>query len=217
MTSQYPSGWDNNGSQFPSPPGPEYPNQPYPQPGYAPAQRSNALPMVLIGLVVGALLVLGAALGAVLWGKSKSKNAAPAPTVITSVVPNPESGGTTTVTETVTPSAPADQQDSDTVAGTDSQGFTGNPARCNVDDPAVFIGRTERSSVVICRAGATGGLYYIGYAGGHRSPDVSWPEQNGSTYVFRSGGTSYVVSPSSLTIQTPSESVVEPWLQKWGG
>lgn len=174
-------------------------------------------------MAVGGLLVVGAALGATLYGQSKGSSK---PTPAATVTAPPDDGGdivttTTTETTTLTPTVPSMASppvgDDARIPGTDAQGFTNGTARCNVDDPAVFIGRTERSSVVICQSEASGGLYYVGYAGGMRSKDVSWPQMRGSTYVFRADSTVYEVGPSTLTIVTPDQTVVEPWLAQWRG
>ena len=215
MTSQYPQGWDPlSQSQFPATR--EAVSDQGDEPPPHPAARTNALPLIAIALVTGGLLVVGAALGAMLYGKSRDTGSAGPATVTTTATHTPADETTETATTTTTRTVvPPGVPGAGAVDGTDVQGFLGNPARCNVDDPAVFIGRTARSHVVVCRAGATGGLYYVGYAGGHRSDDVSWPEINGSTYVFRTRGASYQVGPNALTIVTPSTTVTEPWLESW--
>lgn len=230
MSPQYPQDWGPNrespfraqepradtAAHWPQSQAPvEPPLPPVPPP---PPPRSP-LPLIAVSVAVGGLLVVGAALGVTLYGKSRAGD-----TAATTVTAPADDGGipkTTTTTETMTvtptlpPVAPPAGAGGPRIPGTDAQGFMNGTARCNVDDPAVFIGRTERSSVVVCQSEATGGLYYIGYAGGMRSKDVSWPLMRGSMYVFRAGTTTYVVGPTTLTIVTPSKTVVEPWLQQW--
>ncbi|GAA3961298.1 hypothetical protein [Gordonia caeni] len=115
-----------------------------------------------------------------------------------------------------TPAAPAPAPGPVSVAGADRQGFASGP-RCNAaEDPAVFIGRTERSRVVVCQVGAqTGRYYYKGYANGN-SIEVGYPTRSGSTFTATNKAVSYVVSPSSLTI-TENGAVLtrEPMLQSW--
>ncbi|GED97317.1 hypothetical protein nbrc107697_13560 [Gordonia crocea] len=182
--------------------------------------------VILVAGLAGALLVVGGALGAVLYGKSRDGGSPAAVTAApysgdgATTAPTTTATTTTTTTTTETAAPPRYAPPTPSAApftGTDWQGFTGNGARCNVDDPAVFIGQTNRSSVVVCRAGETGGLYYAGYADGHRSPDVSWPQMRGSTYVFRAGSTVYEVGPDALVITTPSATVTEPWTAVWPG
>lgn len=102
------------------------------------------------------------------------------------------------------------------VAGADRQGFTSGP-RCNAaEDPAVFIGRTARSRVVVCQVGAqTGRYYYKGYADGN-SIEVGYPTRSGSTFTATNKAVSYIASPTSLTI-TENGAVLtrEPMLQSW--
>lgn len=116
-----------------------------------------------------------------------------------------------------TPAAPAAPAPGPvSVAGADRQGFASGP-RCNAaEDPAVFIGRTERSRVVVCQVGAqTGRYYYKGYANGN-SIEVGYPTRSGSTFTATNKAVSYIVSPSSLTI-TENGAVLtrEPMLQSW--
>ncbi|QKT06729.1 hypothetical protein HUN08_05635 [Gordonia sp. X0973] len=217
MTNQYPpSEWPTErmpGDQWPgATTGPVYQGAPadaYP----APRAARSSLPIVLAVLLVGALAVVGVALGVVLIGKN-DKATTPAPSVAAPVSPDVV---TTTTTTTVTAQTPAPAPGgSAPFTGTDGQGFLSGTARCNVDDPAVFIGRTNRSEVVVCRAASSsGGLYYKGYADGSASPDVSWPRMIGSTYVFTSGNTTYEVGPSALTIRTPGGDVTEAWIDVW--
>lgn len=189
-------------------------------PPAAAVQRSRSpFPLVAMAVVAGGLLVVGGALGAVLLGKARGGGATGTPVASVAVQESTHtSTTTTTVTAPVETTAPPIPRDaSSPIVGTDSQGFTTNPARCNVDDPAMFIGRTPRSSVVICRAEATGGLYYVGYAGGQRSPDVSWPDIHGSTYTFGTRGATYEVGPDALRIRLPDRIVTEPWIAQWRG
>ena len=163
MSSQYPQGWGPHGespfrSDEPSAdtaalwPQSQPPAAPQMAPPPPPPPPRSTLPLIAVSVAVGGLLVVGAALGATIYGKSRaSSTAAPTATVTAPA----DDGGiptTTTTTETMTvtptlpPLAPPTDANDSRIPGTDAQGFTSETARCNVDDPAVFIGRTQRSS-----------------------------------------------------------------------
>ena len=101
------------------------------------------------------------------------------------------------------------------VTGADWQGFTAGP-RCNAaDDPAVAIGRTARSQVVICRVGDQGGLYYKGYADGN-SIELQNPVLQNSVFRVTNGPYMYTVSPIDFYIYQNGDVVSgEPMLEYW--
>jgi hypothetical protein len=134
------------------------------------------------------------------------------PTVTSTVTQSPP---TTQTTITTTPSPPTNRP-APPVAGADWQGFVTGP-RCNAaDDPAVAIGQTSRSRVVICQVGnQTGRWYYKGQApeGGI---ELQFPTRVGNTFEARNGAVRYLVSPASLTIvEGGSVLANEPMLAYW--
>ena len=100
---------------------------------------------------------------------------------------------------------------------TDPQGFVGYPgARCNHTNPAVAIGRTSQSLVVICQTGV-GRFYYKGFGlQNGSSVEIDDPVLMGaaSTFVATNNGVQYSFSPTALTI-TQGSAVVsnEPMLE----
>jgi hypothetical protein len=104
----------------------------------------------------------------------------------------------TTPPATVSPPAEAATP---TMTGTDAQGFVGaGEPRCNYTNPAVAIGRTSQSLIVICQTGV-GRLYYNGLGlqnGG--SVEIDDPVRTGTTFVATNNGFQYSVSPHALTI-----------------
>lgn len=99
----------------------------------------------------------------------------------------------------------------------DPQGFVGYPdARCNDTNPAVAIGRTADSVVVICQTGI-GRLYYkgVGLQNG-LSVEVDDPVPTGATFVATNNGVQYSLSPTALII-TQGSTVLsnEPMLEYW--
>jgi hypothetical protein len=99
----------------------------------------------------------------------------------------------------------------------DSQGFVGYPgARCNYTNPAVAIGRTPDSVVVICLTGA-GRFYYKGVGLQNGLPvEIDDPVKTGAAFVATNNGVQYSVSPTALTI-TQGSTVMsnEPMLEYW--
>jgi hypothetical protein len=101
--------------------------------------------------------------------------------------------------------------------GTDVQGFVGYPdARCNSANPAVAMGRTSKSLIVICQNYA-GRFYYKGFGlKGGRSVEVDDLELAEDKFTTTSNGALYLVSSTALTITRGSTSVVdEPMLEYW--
>ena len=101
--------------------------------------------------------------------------------------------------------------------GTDAQGFVGYAgARCNYTNPAVVIGRTADSALVICKTGV-GRFYYRGF--GLRnglSLEIEDPVQTAAGFVATNNGVQYSISPSALLI-TQGANVLsnEPMLEYW--
>ncbi len=194
----------------------------YPQGPPPPPPRSPwTSPAVLVAIGAGVLLVVAGVLAAFLLipadeestDTAAASSTASEPPTITSTVtqPPPATPTTSTPPPPTVPNRPAP-----TVAGADWQGFVTGP-RCNAaDDPAVAIGQTSRSRVVICQVGnQTGRWYYKGQApeGGI---ELQFPTRVGNTFEARNGAVRYLVSPSSLTI-TEGGSVLanEPMLAYW--
>jgi hypothetical protein len=118
---------------------------------------------------------------------------------------------TTTTTPTTTPSRPTP-----TVPGTDWQGFISGP-RCNSSgDPAVMIGQTERSNVVVCQVGTqVGRYYYKGLANG-QGTEIQFPTRSGNQFVAVNVDTTYEMNPAALTITTNGAVVsAEPMIYYW--
>ena len=99
----------------------------------------------------------------------------------------------------------------------DAQGFRSYPgARCNYTNPAVVIGRTPQSLVVICQTGV-GRFYYKGYGlQNGLSVEIDDPVRNGVAFVAVNNGVQYSVSPDRLVI-TQGSAVLsnEPMLEYW--
>ena len=89
------------------------------------------------------------------------------------------------------------------VSGADAQGFlTPAAARCKSTNPAVFIGRTPQSLVVVCQTGV-GRYYYLGVRlsdGAGISLDDPTPNGSGFVVTNPADGTSYHIDPAALTI-----------------
>ena len=88
------------------------------------------------------------------------------------------------------------------MSGADGQGFLPpSDARCNYTNPAVFIGRTTKSLVVVCETGV-GRYYYQGVRiSDGAAISVDDPSPSGSGFVATGdGGTEYRLTPSALTI-----------------
>ena len=101
--------------------------------------------------------------------------------------------------------------------GTDLQGFLGYPdARCNSANPAVAIGRTPKSLVVICEDN-DGRFYFkgLGLADGHsvKIEDFVLVEDQ---FTASSRGVRCLVSPVALTITRGLTTITnEPMLEYW--
>lgn len=226
------------GYQYGSQPGypqPGYTPLGYPQPGYQPPPPSRGPQILAAAAAVVALIAVGAVIFLFLRSGDDTDPVSPAPAG-TEAAAGEQHGQTPPGDRG---SAPGEQEQEDQqqpqqpqepqqpqqpgtaggpvgVTGADRQGFASGP-RCNAaGDDAVFVGRTERSRVVICQVGSqTGRYYYKGLAGGN-SIEVGYPTRSGSQFTATNKGVSYIVSPSSLTI-TENGAVLtrEPMLQAW--
>ncbi len=201
----------------------------YPQGGYpsgpvppGPPRSPWSSPAVLVAIGAGVLLVVVGVLAALLLIPTDDESAdrdtadggQPSASTFTSTVTR--SAETTTTTTTPTTTTPTPDRPTPTVAGADWQGFTTGP-RCNAaGDPAVVVGQTSRSRVVICQVGTqTGRWYYKGLApeGGI---ELQFPTRTGDTFEARNGAVRYLVSPSSLTIVEGGTVLTEePMLAYW--
>jgi hypothetical protein len=101
--------------------------------------------------------------------------------------------------------------------GSDLQGFLGYPdVRCNSANPAVAVGRTPKSLVVICED-YDGRFYFkgLGLADGHsvKIEDFVLVEDQ---FTASSSGVRCLVSPVALTItRGPATITNEPMLEYW--
>lgn len=188
-----------------------------PVPPGQPPRSPWSSPVVLVAAAAGVLLVVAGVLAAVILIPESE----PGPVSSSSTTVVTATGGST-ITSVVTappatapPTTPTPTHNSPTVPSTDWQGFSDGP-RCNAsNDPAVAIGLTGRSRVVICRVGADGGLYYKGLADGD-AIELQFPIRSGDTFTATNGAYSYIVSPTSLMI-TKGGSVLnsEPMIAYW--
>ncbi|ANY22957.1 hypothetical protein [Gordonia terrae] len=220
----------------PSGPG-GYPHGDYPQGGYpsggypsgqvppGPPRSPWSSPAVLVAIGAGVLLVVVGVLAALLLipadddsaDRDTADGGPPSGSTVTSTVTRPaETTAPTTTPTTPTLTSPTPVRPAPTVAGADWQGFTTGP-RCNAaGDPAVVVGQTSRSRVVICQVGTqTGRWYYKGLApeGGI---ELQFPTRTGDTFEARNGAVRYLVSPASLTIVEGGAVLAEePMLAYW--
>jgi serine/threonine-protein kinase len=182
----------------------------YQQP--APPKQSSTIPVVLTLLIVG-VIALG---GIVAWlvvqrDDTSDKTAGPTTGVVATAAPAPlapaplapapqtRTRSTTTARSTTTTLPPL----TGAVTGADGQGFLSPAsARCNSTNPAVVIGRTTSSQVVMCQTGA-GRYYYKGVrVSDGTSIELDDPVPTGSGFVVTNptDGTQYRVTSSALTI-----------------
>ncbi|OWY83603.1 hypothetical protein B9C99_00370 [Rhodococcus sp. BUPNP1] len=100
---------------------------------------------------------------------------------------------------------------------TDPQGFVGIPeARCNHTNPAVTIGQTADSLVVVCETGA-GRYYYKGVRTNDGAAiEIDDPVPSGDGFTATNAGVQYSISSSALVISEGSTVLAEePMLQYW--
>ncbi|MEC3919482.1 serine/threonine-protein kinase [Nocardia sp. CDC160] len=213
-----PSGYGQPGYSpgHPDPTAPrEHPSAPLP----LPPERRRSLPL-MIGALLGVLLVLGGVLGWVLlsgrFGGSSDNNKGDnnAQTITggpgQTTTPAYRTSGATAPTTTLVPLTGS-------VKGTDGQGFTSQSPRCNADDPAMAIGRTDKSRLVVCRT-AAGRFYYKGLRisdnAGIQLDDPVPDGSGGFTVTNPTDGTQYRITAYSLVITTggqvaANESMIE--------
>ncbi|MHD0279578.1 hypothetical protein [Rhodococcus aetherivorans] len=116
-----------------------------------------------------------------------------------------------------TVSAPRTAAQLPTVPGTDAQGFIGVPGgRCNHTNPAVLLGRTPQSLVVICETGV-GRLYYKGVRLSDGAPiEIDDPVRTELGYVVTNEGVQYWIDRDALIITRGGAQLAdEPMLQYW--
>ena len=100
---------------------------------------------------------------------------------------------------------------------TDPQGFVGIPeARCNHTNPAVAIGQTADSLVVVCETGA-GRYYYKGVRTNDGAAiEIDDPVPSSDGFTATNAGVQYSISSSALVISEGSTVLAEePMLQYW--
>ncbi|MEV6098118.1 protein kinase [Nocardia sp. NPDC051981] len=189
----------------------EHPSSPLPLP---PEGRNNV--PLLVGALIGVVLVLGAVLAwALLSGRTGGNDAGGVTTVTgpaqtTAAYSSMTTARTTVPTTTLVPLT-------GTVSSTDTQGFTAQPPRCNAGDPAMAIGRTDKSRLVVCRT-ATGRFYYKGVRisdnAGIQLDDPVPDGTGGFTVTNPTDDTQYRITAYSLVITTggqvaANESMIE--------
>lgn len=104
-----------------------------------------------------------------------------------------------------------------TVAGADGQGFLpGAGPRCNSTNPAVVIGRTSKSLIVVCQTGV-GRYYYKGLRASDGSTiELDDPTPTGTGFVALNGKVRYTIDPNSLVISEGGGVLAtEPMLAFW--
>lgn len=167
---------------------------------------SRAL-LMLTGL--GALLVIG-----VLFAGLATRPANDGAILVVEAQRMPPLAPETTSSTSTTSSAPTTTAASSTptaatssttasesgVSGTDARGFVDSDARCDTDQTAVAVGRTQRSLVVIC-AEAAGGYEYRGVRISDGVSLITSAEATGDgTFVARNDDAAYTVSPKDLVV-----------------
>jgi hypothetical protein len=117
------------------------------------------------------------------------------------------------------PARPAPPSAQPSLPDADAQGFLNYPgARCNYTNPAVAIGRTADSVVVICQTGVAR-YYYKGFGlQNGLSVEIDNPLRTGAGFVATNNGVQYSVSPNGLVISQRSTVISnEPMLEYWSG
>ena len=241
MTAPYPGPFPDprqqGGSGYPNPyqSGPN-PYQSGPNPyqsgpiGYPPPQKPDHTMTVLVS-VIGVLVLIGLGVVAALFLTKDDEQ--PATAAQSSAQPNAQQPNAAQP-QAPAPEAPAAQNaapqqqsvpepqnqpstSSVSVSGADGRGFYSGP-RCNAaEDPAVFVGYTAESRVVVCQVGSQNGRYYYKGSRGGNDIEIGYPSRSGSTFTAVNGNTTYRVSPSALVITEngstiASESMVDSWV-----
>lgn len=135
-----------------------------------------------------------------------------APTVRKTSLPQPAP-----LTPAWTSASPVPPSTQPSLPDADEHGFLNFPgARCNYTNPAVAIGRTADSAVVICETGA-GRFYYKGFGFQNgQSVEIDDPVHTGSAFIATNNGVQYSVSPTDLIITQGSTTLSnEPMLEYW--
>ncbi|MCU1648615.1 MAG: Non-specific serine/threonine protein kinase [Nocardia sp.] len=168
----------------------------------APPPKRILRPILAVGGVVVTMVLLGGVVGwQLLFGNDDG-----GPTAIGATT---TIATTTVVTTTLAPYV-------GTVSGTDTGGFVGG-LRCNADDPALAVGRTSASRLVVCRTG-TGRYYYRGSRisdGATQEIDDPVPVGiGGFTATNPNDGTKYLITTHALTIMKAGQVLAaEPMLE----
>ncbi|GAB4589268.1 serine/threonine-protein kinase [Nocardia sp. IFM 10818] len=182
----------------------EHPSAPLP----LPPQRDRGPVGLLIGGLLGVVVLLAAVLGWVLVsGNETGGGDAGGTTSPITVQPTITTGPRTTPNATAATTAPPVTTLpplTGSVTGTDAQGFIGAAgARCNADNPAMAIGRSSASRIVVCRTGV-GRYYYKGIRisdGAGIELDDPIPDGTGGfTVTNPTDGTQYRITAAALTI-----------------
>lgn len=179
--------------------------------------------MVIGAIVAGALVLAVAVLLGFLLIPSDDDGDTTAASSTTTTPTQQTSTRTITMTpstevprSTLTPTTTTSNRPNPNVPGADSQGFLNGP-RCNAaGDPAVMIGQTSRSNVVVCQVGdQTGRYYYKGLADGD-AIEIQFPARSGNSFTAVNNGTTYIIDSSSLTISENGEVLAaEPMIYYW--
>lgn len=114
----------------------------------------------------------------------------------------PPEGATPTSESTTTTTS--NRSATETVSGTDEQGFVGHTARCDSDATPAALIRTATSLAIICERDS-GGYYYRGERlrdGANLEIPSAQPSGDGFVAVNPSDGARYEVSPEGLTIMS---------------
>lgn len=96
-------------------------------------------------------------------------------------------------------------------SGYGHQGWkSSSAARCNADDPAVTVGRTAKTYLVICRSNASGGHYYRAYrTTGGGATEIQHPRTSGDDgWVVTKNGYIYRITSTALKILDPKGKAV---------
>ncbi|MGW4019119.1 RDD family protein [Rhodococcus ruber] len=181
----------------------------------------SAVAAVLALMITTAVVDLGvrAASSSASSGSRQSSTTATAPrtTAVNPTTPwrAPSSPAPTTPTRPTTSTTAATRLP--TIPGTDAQGFVAVAGgRCNATDPAVLIGRTPQSLVIICQT-ASGRLYYKGVRlSDSATIEIDDPVRTELGYVVTNEGVQYWIDRDALVITRAGTQLAdEPMLQYW--
>lgn len=145
-----------------------------------------------VRLVVASVLTLGVIVGVLINSATKGS-----PPVGNSHKPNSQSP-----TSAGQPSAPVMANEAPQPFPIDGQGFINTDARCAPTESAVAAGRTEKSLVVVCKAG-DGRLEYKGLRLSLKTGvSVGNVAADADGFVAHNETTTYVVTPAELVIRS---------------